>query len=220
MTTLSYVSTKGGVGKSTLSWITACSLANDYSRRVCIVDADLQLSLFKNASVQENLPFTVIPASLPEIYEKVKGLNEQFDIIIIDMPGFLHTPDGSRKEITDFLFFVDLMLLPLKVHDFDALNLIDFASVVNEVVQSRIEKFDMEPQVAWFFNDLHGRKEIRQMERLIEQKQLPLLGRNLSRSVSYERSIRSCESLITSKTVSPKINNEFRLFMQQIIKFL
>ncbi|PRY91877.1 cellulose biosynthesis protein BcsQ [Marinilabilia salmonicolor] len=220
MTTLSYVSTKGGVGKSTLSWITACSLAHDYSRRVCIVDADLQLSLFKNASVQENLPFSVIPASLPEIYEKVKSLNSDFDTIIIDMPGFLHTPDGSRKEITEFLFFVDVMLLPLKVHDFDALNLLDFSSIVAEVSKVRQKEFGLDPNVAWFFNDLHGRKEIRQMERLLEQNKLPVLGRNLSRSVFYERAIRTSESLLTSSSTPAKIKNEFRLFMDQIIKLL
>jgi hypothetical protein len=33
MTTLSYVSTKGGVGKSTLTWITASSLANDFGKK-------------------------------------------------------------------------------------------------------------------------------------------------------------------------------------------
>jgi len=58
------------------------------------------------------------------------------------------------------------------------------------------------------------------MERLLEQNKLPVLGRNLSRSVFYERAIRTSESLLTSSSTPAKIKNEFRLFMDQIIKLL
>lgn len=220
MTTLSYVSTKGGVGKSTLTWITASSLALDFGKKVCIVDADLQLSLFKSASLQENLPFRVVPAALSEIFDKVNNLSRDYDIFLIDMPGFLHTPDGSRQQITEFLFFIDVMLLPLKVHDFDALNLLELNKVVEEVTQIRKKQFNLPPTVSYFLNDVHLKKETRELERLLEQHKLPLLGRNLSRSVTYERSVRSGESLLSASYTPYKIRNEFRLFMNTLIKLL
>ena len=157
MTTLSFVSTKGGAGKSTLTWITACALAHNHGKNVTIIDADTQLSLFKTASLIENLPFIVIPASLSEIYEKVMSVHAEQDVILIDMPGILHTPDGSRQHITEFLFYIDVMLMPLKAHDFDALNLVDFISVVDEVVEKRKSNYDILTQTAYFINDLHSR---------------------------------------------------------------
>jgi hypothetical protein len=58
------------------------------------------------------------------------------------------------------------------------------------------------------------------LERFIEQRQLPQLGRNLSRSVSYERATRSSESLINSASVNPKIHNELRHFINAIEKLI
>jgi cellulose biosynthesis protein BcsQ len=170
--------------------------------------------------LQENLSFQVIPSSLAEIYDKVMAIGPDCDVVLIDMPGFLHTPDGSRQQITDFLFYVDVMLLPLKVHDFDALNLLEFNKVVEEVIAKRKADYNLPPSAAYFLNDLHLKREAREFERLLEQQNLPLLGRNLSRSVSYERGVRSGDSLLTYSGTPAKISNEFRLFMNAITKLL
>jgi cellulose biosynthesis protein BcsQ len=220
MTTLSFVSTKGGVGKSTLTWITACALAHNYGKSVAIIDADTQMSLFKTASLLDKLPFVVLPSSLSEIYDKVMSIHTEQDVILIDMPGILHTPDGSRQHITEFLFFVDVMLMPLKAHDFDALNLVDFIAVVEEVIDKRKQKYDVPTQLAYFINDLHSKAEARDLERFMVQRQLPLLDRNISRSVYYERATRSSESLITAPHVSTKVQNETRLFVDAIAKLV
>lgn len=219
MTTLSFVSTKGGVGKSTLTWITACALARNYGKRVAIIDADTQMSIYKTASLLENLPFAVLSSSLSDIYSNVMSILPEHDVILIDMPGILHTPDGSRRHITQFLFFVDVMLMPLKAHDFDALNLVDFIDVVEEVVGKR-NQHDVPNQLAYFINDLHSKAEARDLERFMEQRQLPLLGRNISRSVYYERATRSSESLITAPQVPTKVQNETRLFVDAIAKLV
>lgn len=219
MTTMSFVSTKGGVGKSTLTWITACALAHNYGKQVVVIDADPQMSLFKSASIIDNLPFNVVTAPLTGIYDTINAINNECDVVLIDMPGILHTPDGSRKEITDFLFFVDVMLLPLKAHSFDVLNTTAFQSVVNEVVMRR-DKYHAPVHVAYFINDMHGKKEARELERFMIRNDMPMLGRNLPRSVSIERATNSADSLLNSPTASHKIQVEFKRFMDSIIKLL
>jgi cellulose biosynthesis protein BcsQ len=219
MTTISFVSTKGGVGKSTLTWITACALAHNYGKQVVVIDADLQLSLSSTAASIDNLPFKVISASLTGIYDVLNAIEDECDVALIDMPGILHTPDGSREGITDFLFFVDVMLLPLKAHSFDVLNVTAFQSVISEVVMRR-KSLDSITEVAYFINDLHSKKSAREVERHLVSDNMPMLGRNLSRSVSIERSVISADSLLNSPSVSPKIKIEFKHFMDSIIKLL
>jgi cellulose biosynthesis protein BcsQ len=219
MTTMSFVSTKGGVGKSTLTWITACALAHNYGKQVVIIDADPQLSLSGAASAVENLPFMVVPASLKGIEDALLKVIDEYDVVLVDMPGILHTPDGSRKEITDFLFFIDVMLLPLKAHSFDVQNTSQFQSVVSEVKRRRNE-YDHHTEVAYFINDLHSKKDARELERLLESNNMPILGRNLSRSVSIERATSNADSLINSSAASPKIQAEVKHFIDSIIKLL
>ena len=148
------------------------------------------------------------------------SISGEYDIVLIDMPGFLHTPDGSRNQITEFLNYIDVMLLPLKAHDFDALNLIEFNTVIKEVHARRLNEVNLPPVFAYFLNDVHLKKESRDIERLMENQQLPMLGRNLSRSVLYERAVRNGESLMRLPLVSPKIRNEFRLFMDSITQLI
>lgn len=112
--TIGFISVKGGVGKTTLALETASSLANDFGKRVLLVDGNLSspnigLHLGINpevglhdvlekegedihTAIQEKNKIDVLPASLHRtksfeplaLKKKLLGIKEHYDYVIVD----------------------------------------------------------------------------------------------------------------------------------------
>ncbi len=106
---ISFISYKGGVGKTTLSENVAVCFAHA-GRSVCIVDADDSantLSWSKKRS-EKLPPITVFQENnKDEIALKIRDLNEQYDLVIIDSPP-------SQVPISDMIVLMsNLVVVPL-----------------------------------------------------------------------------------------------------------
>jgi len=106
---ISFISYKGGVGKTTLSENVAVCFAHA-GRSVCIVDADDSantLSWSKKRS--DKLPAIAVlqENNKEEIALKIRDLNKQYDLVIIDSPP-------SQVPISDMIVLMsNLVVVPL-----------------------------------------------------------------------------------------------------------
>lgn len=224
MATISFISSKGGAGKSTLTWITATSLACDHGKKVCIIDADTQMSLYTSSLTMENLPFKVESVPLSGVYEAVRRIYNDYDVVFLDMPGILHTPDGNDAQISNFLFYVDVMLFPVKPSKFDLLSALSFVDTIKQVMNDRAAK-GVPASVGVFINEAQNTLETREAVKIIEQistkLNTPKWTRHISKSVTYARGVLDPVSILDPvKKSPPKIANEFRHFVNEVLKLV
>lgn len=118
---------KGGVGKSTLTMLTATVLSQaPFNLNVCVLDADDQRSL---SDMRQNdlaqgedikAPYEIRPATINDIHRDIRELDRKFDIVFIDVAGKLDlniAPD--KQEIIPYLSYVDLLLMPFVAGNFN-----------------------------------------------------------------------------------------------------
>jgi len=127
--TISILSPKGGVGKSTLSILLPTALYHKKNLRVMVLDADApQYSVIKKrerelrilASVPKRLeryetlyserpPYPILPCKLEDCPSLIQKHKDQYDVIFVDMPRHVQTPEQHPfyKEIN--YFFIPLI---------------------------------------------------------------------------------------------------------------
>jgi len=137
---ISFVSEKGGAGKTTL----ACQMAAEYHRRgwrVLLVDADPQGTTQTWASVSADAAEeSGVPLAAPDtialgdaLRKSLPGVAAAYDVTLIDCPGSLN------KRISGALMVSDLALIPTRpsTTDFWAIpRTLDIVRMVQEVVPS------------------------------------------------------------------------------------
>lgn len=106
---ISFISYKGGVGKTTLSENVAVCFAHA-GKSVCIVDADDSANSFSWSKKRlEDLPRIDVyrENSNDDIALRIKELNGQYDLVIIDSPP-------SQDPISDMIVLMsNLLIVPL-----------------------------------------------------------------------------------------------------------
>ena len=118
---------KGGIGKSTLTILTANALAaSEFDYRVLVIDNDMQRSItsirqYDSEVVEEEyedgfkFPYDVKALTYPQIRDKIVDFDKDYDFILIDTPGRIDLEqDIKQQEITKLLSFVDFVFVPFK----------------------------------------------------------------------------------------------------------
>ena len=141
---ISFLNQKGGVGKTTLSFNTACELANrEY--KILFVDSDIQGSAGLIGSAREtDLSFPLISIANPGINKELNKLKSEYDHIIVDgIP--------SISKITQSTILAsDLVIVPVQPAGVDVwaseslIEMVDAASVINPdvIVGIVLNRFD------------------------------------------------------------------------------
>ena len=132
---------KGGVGKSTLTMMTATALSQaPFNKKVLVIDADDQQSLikFRNEDVSDNLdaePSYKILSCLNDIerlYEIIQRAKKaSHDYIFIDVAGRL---DDFTKKV---LFYVDTLIVPFQAGNFSLESTFDYIEFALKVSNKR-----------------------------------------------------------------------------------
>ena len=124
---ISFFTQKGGVGKSTLSIITASYLAYIKKKKVVLIDADPQhscaivrrtnlanIDIYKDEMdklyIGQNDIYPIITTSVDEALQVLVKNKLDADYIIIDLPGTL------QDKILNVVFLSDYVIVPLE-HD-------------------------------------------------------------------------------------------------------
>ncbi len=118
---------KGGVGKSTLTMLTATALSQPpFNLDVCVLDADDQSSLCDlrqsdmGYNTEQTPPYEIRPATLNDIHKDIRELDRRFHVVFIDVAGKLDLNIAADKqEIIPYLSYVDLLFMPFVAGNFN-----------------------------------------------------------------------------------------------------
>lgn len=118
---------KGGIGKSTLSILTANALASpEFDYKVLVIDNDTQRSItsirqYDKDALEEELgtpyefPYDVKALTYAQIRDRIVDFDRDYDFVFIDTPGRIDLEeDIKQQEITKLLSFVDYVFVPFK----------------------------------------------------------------------------------------------------------
>jgi chromosome partitioning protein len=126
---------KGGSGKSTLA---SCLAAHWHfnGRRPAIIDADPQRTIARLAAREKALGGVhVVEDATEDAWKVAQRLVNEFDVVIIDTPGFRSQATLACLGITDFV------LVPVKPSPFDVDRMLDTLHILINGVSGRRPTF-------------------------------------------------------------------------------
>ncbi len=117
----SFVNTKGGTGKTTLSLVFAGYLHSaNKGLQIGVIDIDNAQNSFANLRNQETLgqdissvkerEYEVLKMSSSDVVHQLSYLKDAFDIILLDFPG-----SALQGGVIETLAFVDVVLIPFEI---------------------------------------------------------------------------------------------------------
>lgn len=216
MKIISFINSKGGVGKTTLAINLAAYLYNrigvNTGERILLVDADPQGSVrdWLDASVKSH-KFDVIAAdrkgtllSLPEV---IKASNYAYTII--DTPGKLG--DITAVAIT----ISDLCLIPICPSPYDLWATFD----VVDLLTTRHQITEGKPEAAYVINRAIPTTKIsKEVAEYISTCAFPIVGEPIVQRVSYAGCARQGATIYDTDNKSAK--NEIDMLGDAVIKIL
>ena len=116
MPVISFVSPKGGVGKTTSALLLATELAEQGSSHVTIVDADPNLPIFKWSKLP-GMPSNmdvVADAGEATIVDAIDEARQRSPFVIVDLEG------AASSRVTHAVSMSDLVLIPIQASVLDA----------------------------------------------------------------------------------------------------
>lgn len=127
---ISFVTQKGGDGKTTLATNVAAEFAKQ-GQKVLLIDADEQASAREWASLRENDEPKVIGLARSKMAGAVLGLAKEYDITVIDVPP------RSREIARSCIVASDLVLLPIKPSHYGARAASSTVAQIREAQKTR-----------------------------------------------------------------------------------
>lgn len=194
---ISFATQKGGSGKSTLLLVLAAPLATEYGLRIAVLDCDYQQSIVKTrnqldahnlANIQKTdpaakYPYDVFPLALDKIFEFIDNPeNQDYDLIIIDVPG---RADGD--DVFNALTACDAVIVPLVSDYLDRASTAEFMGILEAIKQSADEA---ELDFQYFglpTKRVAGRREEKDMDDYIDGLGLSRFDSYLGERTAYKR---------------------------------
>lgn len=217
-----YGNRKGGVGKSTLTMMTATALSQaPFDKKVLVIDADDQQSLmkFRNEDLSEDLeaePSYKIISCLNDInklYELIQRARGSYDYIFVDVAGRL---DEFTKKV---LFYVDVLMIPFQAGNFSLESTFDYIQFALKVSQKR-ESANMPPiGIVGFVNMyIKGRNRYRDAREDLEAfgQYVRVLENNLGFYAAF-MDADTMNSMYSERSKETAKQN-FRNWMEELIK--
>ncbi len=224
-------SQKGGVGKSTLTNLTATALASPpFNYKISVIDADPQKSLL-DARGQDlkALPSTAAPYQLFDSNGKIllpilQERNDKDDFIFIDLAGKLDINlPLQEQEITPTLLNTDLLVIPFTAGNYGLDATLRYLHYVLDVVKIK-QKMARPLQILGFMNMHVGRwredKFLREMaEEIASETGLRFMTNNLGFYAAF-RSANTLQSLYEDKKTSPPEITNFKKWLNELHKII
>ena len=150
-------SRKGGVGKSTLTVLTANALScPPFSKAVTVIDTDGQksisrLRLMDSEDFAEVMPYEVLNYNVPTFEKHIKGIDERNDFVFVDVAGKLDTTlSVDQQEISRVINYVDYLFIPFVAGNFALESTLDYLRFVLQFQAKRKTEGRPFEIVSWF----------------------------------------------------------------------
>lgn len=202
---ISFATQKGGSGKSTLALVLAAPLATEYGLKIAILDCDYQQSIVKTrnqidapslAAMQQadpsaKYPYDVFALPLDKIFDFIDNPENDYDLIIIDVPG---RADG--EDVFNALTGCDAVIVPLVSDQLDRASTAEFMTILASIKKAANDAGLPFDYFGLATKRIAGRREEKEMDEYIDGLSLSRLNSFLSNRVAYSRAS-TLHSLLT-----------------------
>lgn len=180
---ISICNSKGGVGKSVVTLMTATAVAEQKNKKVLILDCDSQATIYELAEQEKELypddePLIEVEALSPRrVNTFLKRFADDYDLIFIDIPRM--TDKKADNPTVMLLYNCDGILVPVIGSDVDVLATQEFLSVIEECREFKQEM--KEDFTAYgFINRRNLRKSNAEAESTLKKAGLKMFSNSLS----------------------------------------
>ncbi|WP_305877860.1 ParA family protein [Helicobacter pylori] len=206
---------KGGSGKSTLAFNLGIALMQR-GFSVCVLDTDSQKSqeTYIAARLESELTNFMLFNRTSNFIDTLKGLNEKFDVVLIDTKG------DYTNEIKRTMTISDFLIIPTTPSQLDVAVLLDMLArvedcqIVNSSLKVLILANRMPPNP--FSEERNSLKKF--IKEQNENENIVLLDHFLTERISYKRSVN--RGLAIFETNDEKAGKEFLKAFDEIMKHL
>jgi chromosome partitioning protein len=216
---ISFMNRKGGVGKSTLCSLIAISLFMRKKYKVLLIDADEQLSIYKQRLEEASegaVSYDILPfrwerqdkkdnpiERFCSLIEEKEGL---YDVILIDTQGRLEG-EGVPSVIT----VSDVLIVPLIASKKDIDSTIAFLEKVPPIVERKKQQgYDL--KLLGVVNKNDGSLEYNELYQFQGLYGMDLFKNDISYLVRYKRVISTISDFIPAKKQKDEYNVFFKEF--------
>lgn len=175
---------KGGIGKTCITLHLATALSILKKKRVIVLDTDSQQSAFQyRAYEQEGIyenqvpPYPIWRVHPNELFETIRKLRSDYDIIFIDVPRITEANEDSQLTIA--LAYCDYVLIPIVAGDLEGLSTLDFIKLIQGVKTYKEQK-GFAFAYHGFLNKKNQRIENTQAVEFMKQRKVPMFKSSLS----------------------------------------
>ena len=202
---ISFATQKGGSGKSTLALVLAAPLATEYGLKIAILDCDYQQSIVKTRKQIDEpsmaamllqdpsakYPYDVFPWALDKVFDFIDNEENDYDLIIIDVPG---RADG--EDVFNALTGCDAVIVPLVSDYLDRASTAEFMGILESIKNAANNAGIPFEYFGLATKRIAGRREEKEMDEYIDGLGLSRFQSYLSNRLAYSRAS-TLHSLLT-----------------------
>ncbi len=213
---ISFISQKGGVGKSTVTTLIANLFFFKHQLSIAIVDADFpqnsiskrrekELRIIKKKKRLEHTyhkiyhdlkPYPIIKTNLESCAEVIRELKIEYDYIFVDVAGSL-----NQEGIIPFLREVNYFYIPILQDDFSTLSALELYMQLTTKIKPVSEEFR---SCKLFFNKVPAKNKMVGIRKNFETN-FEFLDDHINAYTIYERVYRSTLFPIPEKAQKPNL---------------
>jgi len=215
--TISVSNTKGGCGKSTITLFLAKSLANQFKKKVLVLDLDQQQSiaeLHKIDMIQnpERILFDVKISGNKILKTQLNENVDEYDIILIDPPRYTNKDNANLSA--ESVKFSDYVLIPLTATLLDINASIHFIDMVKSI-QNVARENDIEIEYKAIINRVTERIANQHTIEYLKSKNIELFE-NQIKDLAILQNVDCYSDLLENKTGSNYLFPFFSEFVNWI----
>lgn len=226
---------KGGIGKSTLSILTANALSSpEFDYKVLVIDNDMQRSIMSIRQYDEEIieeeyedfefPYDVKGLTYHQIREKIIDFDRDYDFIFIDTPGRIDLEqDIKQQEITKLLSFVDYVFVPFKGGALNLDSTLRYAKLLLDIQELR--KAKVRPLHLYGLVNFYRKKAITgqelndEIEYLESNTKIQFMKAKLKQYALFER-LSTYQSIYHNGRTSNKAKQNFSTWFDEFLRIV
>lgn len=226
---------KGGIGKSTLSILTANALAEEtFDYKVLIIDNDMQRSISSIREYDQEIleeedndfefTYDVKALTYNQIRDKIIDFDKEYDFVFIDTPGRIDLEqDIKQQEITKLLSFADYVFVPFKGGALNLDSTLRYAKLlldIQELRKNTSRPLNLYGLVNFYRKNAITIQELNdEIEYLETNTNIQFMKAKIKQYALYER-LNTYESLYKKGRTSNKAKQSFSTWFEEFLRIV
>ncbi len=212
---IGFANQKGGAGKTTLTHLTAKTLALARGKKVRVIECDPQGSMteVKRGVLEENpgtsIPYDLIFSPICDVGATAQDSHGKYDFVFIDMPGTL-----DKEGILAMLTNADILIVPIIPSQYDLDSSIEFLETLYKVAD-----YKRKNGAPFHYYTLRNRqkpktRKAKELSDVLEDNKISYMDSILKDLVGYVENQENFDNPLSKKT---PFSFEFGKFIDELL---